>query len=194
MSMQNKMIQKYKAHMPNCVTVLRIAGTICLLFTAPLGTAFLIIYTLTGLTDVLDGWIARKTGTASEFGARLDSIADLLFYAVMLIRLFPLLWTTLPVQIWYSVGGTVLLRLLSYAVAAVKYRKFASLHTYLNKLTGAAVFTVPYILSLPPAISLCWAICVLAALSSAEELLIHLGSSSYRTDTKSLLRRKSGSQ
>ena len=42
------------------------------------------IYTFAGLTDVLDGWLARKTGRASEFGARLDSVADLLFYSVLL--------------------------------------------------------------------------------------------------------------
>lgn len=52
---------------------------------------FLVIYTFAGLTDVLDGWIARKTGSASEFGARLDSVSDLLFYGVILIRFFPVL-------------------------------------------------------------------------------------------------------
>ena len=53
---------------------------------------FFAIYALTGLTDVLDGWIARKMGSASQFGAKLDSVADLIFYAVMLIMIFPILW------------------------------------------------------------------------------------------------------
>ena len=59
----------------------------------PLGSVrFLAVYTLAGLTDALDGWLARKTGTASPFGARLDSIADLLFYGILILWLFPVLW------------------------------------------------------------------------------------------------------
>ena len=55
----------------------------------PLGSVrFLAVYTIAGLTDVLDGWLARKTGTASPFGARLDSIADLLFYGILILRFF----------------------------------------------------------------------------------------------------------
>ena len=63
----------------NGITLLRIVGTVVLLFSAPMSPLFLWIYTLTGLTDMPDGWIARKTGTADDFGARFDSIADLLF-------------------------------------------------------------------------------------------------------------------
>ena len=94
----------------NFITLLRMIGTMGLLFLRPMSPQFLTIYLLTGITDVLDGWLARKTGTASEFGARLDSIADLLFYAVMLIRIFPVLWERLPVQIWYAVAGILLFR------------------------------------------------------------------------------------
>ena len=74
------------------ITLVRIAGTMALIFLRPLSAIFYWIYTLAGVTDALDGWIARKTKTASEFGARLDSIADLFFYAVMLVRIFPILW------------------------------------------------------------------------------------------------------
>ena len=79
------------------VTSVRIAATISLIFLPLRSVGFLAVYTLTGLTDVLDGWLARKTGTASDFGARLDSIADLLFYGVVLLRLVPILWQKMPV-------------------------------------------------------------------------------------------------
>ena len=65
----------------------------------------LTIYTITGVTDVLDGAIARKYGTTSEKGAKLDSIADLLFYTLILIRIFPVMWVTLPKKIWIMVGA-----------------------------------------------------------------------------------------
>ena len=63
----------------NSMTFLRIIGSFCLLFIPACSAMFLAIYTLAGVTDVLDGWLARKTGTASAWGARLDSIADLFF-------------------------------------------------------------------------------------------------------------------
>ena len=59
----------------NAITLLRISGTAVLLFLRPFSPAFFVVYTLTGVTDVLDGFVARKTGTASDFGAKLDSAA-----------------------------------------------------------------------------------------------------------------------
>ena len=185
--MEADMTRAHKWNIADTITATRIAGSLCLIF-LPLGSpGFFAVYTLAGLTDALDGWLARKTGSASSFGARLDSIADLLFYAVVLVRLLPVLWAALPVQIWFAVAGILLLRLSAYSVAAVKYRRFASLHTWLNKLTGGAVFLLPYILAVSSGIAYSWALCVLAATASLEELLIHLSRESYDPDRKSLL-------
>lgn len=161
-------------NLPNCITAARVIGTLCLLPVQPLSPVFYGLYTLTGFTDVLDGWAARKTGSVSEFGAKLDSLADLIFYAVMLIKIFPILLMELPVEIWYAVAAVLVLRLSAYLAAAVKYRRFAALHTYMNKLTGAAVFCVPYVISLPLMVSVCWVVCAVAFIASGEELLIHL--------------------
>lgn len=162
-------------------------GTLILLFITPLSAVFFVIYTLTGVTDILDGFIARKCGLASDFGARLDSIADLLFYAVMLIKILPILISKLPAAIWYAVAAVVILRLAAYITAAVKYKRFASLHTYMNKLTGAVVFTVPYVICLPLASAICLIYCGIAAIASAEELLIHLCGKTYHADIKSII-------
>lgn len=173
--------------MANWITGLRILGTMVLLALAPLSPAFYGVYTLTGVTDVLDGWVARKTGTASRFGAKLDSLADLLFYAVMIGKLFPALYGRLPHAIWLAVLGIVGVRLCAYAAAAVKYRTFASLHTWLNKLTGAAVFLIPYLLPTPLAVWYCWGVCAVAGLASLEELAIHLSQTNYNADRKGIL-------
>lgn len=169
----------------NVITLLRIIGTVGLLFINPMTPPFLVIYALTGLTDMLDGFIARRTGTASEFGARLDSIADLLFYTVMLIKLVPALWIILPQAIWYAVTAVLLIRIGSYLTAAVKYRCFASLHTYLNKLTGAAAFILPYMLLISWGEIYSWAVCGLAFLASLEELAIHIFRKGYNAERKS---------
>lgn len=181
-----------KAHKWNAadtVTSIRMAHSLFLAFLKPKSLGFFAVYTLAGLTDVLDGWIARKTGTAGDFGARLDSIADLLFYGVVLLRLFPVLWQTLPASIWYAVTVILLVRIAAYAAAAIKYHRFASLHIRLNKLTGAAVFMLPYVLVFSTGIAYSRAVCALAFAASLEELTIHLCSKDYRADRKSVLQK-----
>lgn len=174
----------------NILTVLRILGSLILLFLQPLSPAFYVLYLFAGITDVLDGWIARKTGTAGELGAKLDSVADLIFYSVMLLKLMPILWVRLPGEIWWVVGAALLVRLCSYGVAAVKYHRFASLHTYLNKATGAAVFLIPFFLPFSCGVVFCWIVCAVAFTASAEELILHLTHPVYDANVKTILKQK----
>lgn len=184
--MKQRVREEHEWSVADTVTSMRIVAAVILAF-LPWGTRrFLIVYTFDGLTDVLDGWLARKNQTASEFGARLDSIADLLFYGVLLIRMLPLLYQMLPGEIWYFVLGIIVVRLVSYAVAAVKFRRFTSLHTRLNKLTGVAVFLLPYMLRFTYGIIYCWAVCFFAFAAGAEELVIHLLQAEYAADRKSI--------
>lgn len=175
-----------RLNIPNCITSARIAGTVVLLFLTPLTPIYFLIYTLCGISDILDGWIARKTNVSSEFGAKLDSIADLLFYTLVIIRLLPVLWKLLPTWIWYCVGGVVLLRVAAYLTAAVKFRRFASLHTKLNKITGAAVFLLPYFLALPCAVGYCFLVVGIAFASSLQELVLHIIRKEYHPNMKAL--------
>lgn len=138
---------------------------------------------------MFDGSIARATGNTSELGAKLDSVADMLYYAVMLVKILPHLVRRLPEWIWYVVALVIAIRVLSYVIAAVKYRRFASLHTYMNKLTGALIFTVPYFFygeaTFGFAISL--SVCIVAGLASTEEVFIHLNARDYDPDRKHLI-------
>lgn len=183
------MKKRHNWNIADTVTAMRMAASFILLFFPVKSVWFLAIYTFAGLTDVLDGRLARKSGRASEFGARLDSIADLLFYGVLLIRLCPILLQILPGEIWYAVSGIVIVRLAAYATAAVKFHRFASLHTWLNKLTGVAVFLLPYILMTSFRVVYSWAVCILAFVASAEELTIHLLRTEYVADRKSLYKK-----
>ena len=180
---------KHRLRIADCITVCRIVGTLILSALRPLSPVFFWVYALTGLTDVLDGWIARKTKTADHFGARLDSIADMLFYAVMLFRIFPMLWNTLPGDIWYAAAVITVVRIAAYLLAAVKFRQFASMHTYLNKLTGVMVFIVPFLLTTEYTVVYCRGVCAVAAAAALEELIIHLLSRNYNADTKSIFKR-----
>lgn len=185
--MKMKLTEKHKLGTADIITIFRIAGTLVLLFLRSFSVPFFCVYALTGLTDMLDGFIARKTHTESSFGARLDSIADLLFYTVMLIKIFPTLWTALPKEIWYAVAAILIIRISAYLTAAFKYRLFASLHTYLNKLTGLAVFLIPFLIITKYSVIYSLSVCAVAALASLEELVILITKRSYDSDTKSLL-------
>ena len=174
-------------NLPNYITCLRILGTLFLFFTESLSVAFFVTYLFTGVTDALDGWLARKMNVVSEFGAKLDSIADLLFYTVLLAKIFPKLWETLPYTIWIVLAAVLLVRCVAYVVAFVKYRRFASIHTYMNKMTGFAIFAYPCFLLSPVAVPVAFAVCTIGGMASFEELLIHIFRSGYNGDAKTIL-------
>ena len=176
----------HKWNTADTITAARMAAAIAMLFLPVYSAWFYAIYTLAGLSDAVDGSIARSGSGASDFGARLDSIADLMFYSVMMIRIFPDLWRTLPRAIWIMVGAILAVRLAAYATAAIKYRRFAALHTYMNKVTGGAVFLLPYMHALSATRVYGWIACALGMIASVEELLIHVTAHTYRADRKSI--------
>ena len=154
----------------NLLTLARIPLALGLLFTAPLSPPFFLLYTLAGITDMLDGPIARRTHTASRSGARLDSIADVVFLAAVLYCLLPAL--SLPHWSLWAIMAIAMLRCTAWLVGFLKYRRFTALHTLANKLTGAALFCAPYLLPRVGTDTLCAVLCLLAAVSAGEELAI----------------------
>lgn len=89
----SRLICKWKSTVvvpiPNIISALRIPGAICLLFIDPASVSFWAIYGLCGISDMLDGYLARKLHAESKTGAVLDSVADLCFVACCAIRLLP---------------------------------------------------------------------------------------------------------
>ena len=174
-------------NLPCMITSVRILATVIMFFMKPLSYAFYIVYSISGITDVLDGYVARKTKQVSEFGARLDSIADLLFYSVMVFKLFSVLWAKIPMEVWAIAFAVVGIRLISYIAAAVKYKRFASLHTYMNKVTGFLFFLIPYAIGFDVFVGFVVLTCVVGALASLEELVIHIKSKSYDSAVRTIL-------
>ena len=82
----------------NILTSFRILGSILLLFFPVFSVPFYIIYLLCGFSDMIDGTIARKTNSTSEFGSKLDTAADLVFAAVSLIKFLPAIH--IPGWVW----------------------------------------------------------------------------------------------
>lgn len=169
-------------NLANALTLSRILLSAVLLFIMDT-PAFLILYLLCGVTDVLDGAIARKTKTVSLLGARLDSIADLAMFLVIFV------WMVRTIEwagFWPFLLGIVLLRAANVGIVLIKHKQFGILHTYLNKATGLLVFLFVPLWILFPGDSWIWICIGLAALSAAEETLIHLLRKSYDPNRKSI--------
>ena len=153
--------------MANIITGCRILCSILLLFFPALSPTFFILYLVAGFMDMIDGTIARKTNTASEFGSRLDTIADMVFVAACMIKLFPVL--TIPAWLLIWIGVIAIIKVINILSGYILQKKFVDKHTILNKVTGAALFILPLTLLL---IELKYSggfVCALATLAAVQE-------------------------
>ena len=123
---------------PNVISILRIAGSIGLLFCDVKGWPFWTLYVLCGLSDIVDGWLARKLHAESRTGALLDSVADILFVVCCAVRLLPAV--EIPVWLWIWGGVIVFIKIVNQISALVVCKRFSFPHTLANKLTGLLLF------------------------------------------------------
>ena len=129
----------------NALTVSRIVGSVVLCFLDVLTIPFYIVYVYSGLTDFLDGFLARKFNVVSKLGSNLDSVADLTYYTVMMIKMWPYLCMHLNLVTWIIIWSVLSIRLLLYIIVQLKYHHLVSSHHFLNKLTGVMMFILPFI-------------------------------------------------
>ena len=155
--------------MANVLTIGRIALSIALLIPATFSPAFFALYALAGVTDMFDGYIARRTGTESELGAKLDSIADLILVVVCLVKILPAI--AVPTWLWIWAAAIVLVKAANAVSGFVVEKRLVMPHTMANKVAGFVVFLVPFAIPLfgisVPAIIAC-AIATFAAVQEGH--------------------------
>jgi CDP-diacylglycerol--glycerol-3-phosphate 3-phosphatidyltransferase len=123
---------------------------------------------------MLDGFVARKTHSQSEFGAKLDSISDLVFVAVCLIKLLPVLEFKTWIWIWIALIFAVKIFnvILGYAVE----KKLVMLHTVANKITGLLLFLLPLFIGTEIINIAAILVCAVATFAAVQEgYLIKIG-------------------
>jgi CDP-diacylglycerol--glycerol-3-phosphate 3-phosphatidyltransferase len=167
------------------LSVLRMALSLSLLLFLGNRILFFVVFVICGLTDVLDGAIARKTDSQSALGARLDSAGDFLFFIIVLDCIA--IWagnsalTLLP-----YVAAVVLLRFVNLGIVGIRFRVFAGVHTWGNKVSGILVFISFGVYILTDALWAFIPVCGVAGLSALEETLILLTSKTLDLDRKSI--------
>ena len=156
-----------KKQIANIMTSCRILFSICLLLCPVFSVSFYILYLFCGITDMVDGVVARKTNAVSEFGARLDTTSDFLFFAVTLIKLLPVIH--IPKWIWVWIVVIAIIKITNIVLGFVCRKKLVALHTVLNKTTGLLLFLLPPALQfIEPRCSF-EVVCIIATIAAIQE-------------------------
>jgi CDP-diacylglycerol--glycerol-3-phosphate 3-phosphatidyltransferase len=137
------------------------------MFCQALSPTFYALYIAAGISDMIDGAVARKTGAVSELGSRLDTIADIVFVAVCLIKLLPVLHVPLWLYIWIAVIAFI--KVANIAVGFVGQKELISVHSMMNKLTGGMLFVLPLTLTFIDLRCSAAVVCVVATIAAIQE-------------------------
>lgn len=155
-------------HIANILTSCRILGSVLLLLFPVFSLTFCITYILCGFSDMIDGSIARKTNNTSRLGSQLDTIADLVFVSVSMVRLLPSIH--LPVWLWIWSGMIAIIKISNIIWVYVSKKQFVSLHTFMNKTTGLLLFLLPMTIFFLDLKYSSIVICCLATVSAIQEV------------------------
>ena len=129
---------EHPCKMANIITGIRIVCSIALLFCPLFSQAFYALYITAGISDMIDGTIARKTGTVSELGAKLDTAADFVLVVVCLSRMIPALHIPMWLVIWIIMIAAI--RAINLVYGYVMRKELVVLHTVMNKVTGILLY------------------------------------------------------
>jgi CDP-diacylglycerol--glycerol-3-phosphate 3-phosphatidyltransferase len=128
---------------------------------------FWTLYVIAGLTDMLDGFLARRWGMESKFGARLDSLADFMLVLAVGYKLFP--YMKLPTALWMMIGLIALVKMVNAICSYVVRHRIEYLHTKANKLTGFLLFIGMMIVGQSYFIPVAWVIACIALFAAIQE-------------------------
>lgn len=154
--------------MANIITGIRIVLSVALLIFPALSPAFFVLYVAGGLSDMIDGAAARRTGTVSGFGSRLDTFADIVFAAVCLIKL--LLMLDVPVWLYVLwVAVIAFIKFSSIIAGFIRQKQLVSVHSVLNKAAGLLLFVFPLTLAFMDLRCSAAVICMAATVAAIQE-------------------------
>ena len=122
---------------------------------------------MAGLSDMLDGPVARRTNTAGPLGAKLDTVADAFFAAACLIQLLPVL--DIPGWLYVWIAAIALIKLINIVFGFAMQKRFVAVHSRANKAMGLLLFLLPLTL---PFLDLSYTappVCAFASFAAVQE-------------------------
>ena len=151
----------------NYIAISRIIMSVLLLIPEAFTIAFYTIYIYCGISDMLDGFLARKSKNESKIGARLDSASDIIFVIVAMIKILPILNLTNGIIIWGV--AIVFIKIVNVTCSYIYYKKIVLPHTIANKITGFVLFIAPFIIVNVNSIIFESIICSIATFAAVQE-------------------------
>ena len=152
---------------PNLLSASRIALCLPLLLVDSMTVPFWALYVIAGITDMFDGFLARRWGMESRFGARLDSLADFVFVIAVGYKLFP--WLKLPAALWMMIGLIAMVKIINAISSYVVNHRIEFLHTKANKLTGFLLFVGVITIGQSYFVTIAWVIACIALSAAIQE-------------------------
>lgn len=175
-------------NIPNQITLLRILLIPFLVYLSYVKniTVLLVLYGIAGLTDFLDGFIARKFSMTTNFGAKLDNIADDLL-GILTIFLLYLVVPGVIEKYLVIIVILVIMVILRAFIIAIKFKNSTRLHLYTGKTAVTLIYVSFFsILLLNYSLVLVITFGVLF-IALTEELIILLSQKKINPDIKSVL-------
>ena len=171
-------------YLPNTLSIVRIFLAFGLLFINSKSLGFIVVYLLCGLSDVADGYIARKFGFESFLGAKIDFLADFILVGVILFIFIPIINPPIGIISWMIV--IALIKFLAVSINYIKYGRLVIIHTYGNKIMGVYIFILPILILFSQNLLFLGIGCGLGTLVAVEELLIGIVSKKLELNKKSI--------
>ena len=153
--------------MATIITIIRTLCSITILFCPVFSVAFYSLYIAAGLSDMIDGWVARKTNTVSDFGAKLDTVADFVFVVVCLVKLLPVM--DVPVWLYVWIGIIAVIKIINIVSGYFVQKRFVAVHSVMNKVTGVLLFILPLTLSFIDLKYSATVVCIFATFAAIQE-------------------------
>ena len=131
---------KIPMSIPNIISLSRIAMAPFALLAAYYGNEklFFILFTLMLVSDVLDGYLARKLHQCTKIGTKLDSVGDYVTYISIPFATW-WLWPEIIRSETLYIATAFVLFLAPGIIARMKFGEMVAYHTWLTKLTAVVM-------------------------------------------------------
>jgi len=186
-TMEKKKKSKLR-YIPNILSLSRIPLSISCLFLAGYPVTFLGVYAVAGLTDMLDGFLARRFGWQSDLGSKFDGLADATWIFSMMAVVFLVLKIKFALYVYIAFAVILAVRIANLIFTRVKFKQWGAIHSTLVRYSGTPLFLIaPYCVwtRKGPSELLLAALCVVF-LSVVEETLILAKLEEYDMNIKSV--------
>lgn len=153
--------------MANLITGIRIVCALALIFCPTFSTRFYALYILGGISDVLDGVVARHFGKETRLGAQLDTIADIIFAVTVIIKTVRAIYIPVWLTVW--IVCIAVIKFINIIVGFVMHKRFVCEHTVINKICGVLLFAIPLCINIFPIKMFIILTCGVATFAAAQE-------------------------